>query len=168
MGADGSECLATLEKELFNLASLLVQLCTFDLEKSFFSLYMSYHLKVLASLMDWSQDRPDRGIRSDTRMFNLSIFLHSRSSAGSFTETLPVNGVLVLASNEEIEDYNSGTCFHPMNDLTPLMVSRYVCSSLTSWSQSSDLADSRLYTPPSSSVVKRGEVGSLSWSTSES
>ena len=57
-GADGSDCLAILGKELFSLASLLVQQCSFDLEKSYFSAYILYHICVLGTLTSWCLESP--------------------------------------------------------------------------------------------------------------
>ena len=57
-GDDGRDLFAILGKVLFILAGSLVQVCTFEREKSFFSQCIPYHFNVFGGLMNWSLFRP--------------------------------------------------------------------------------------------------------------
>ena len=58
-GAEDSECLAILLKLLFSFARSAHQKNIFDLEKSFFSEYMVYHLELLGVFTNWSFKNPE-------------------------------------------------------------------------------------------------------------
>ena len=94
-GAEGRERLAILGKLLFNLAGSLVQVYTLDREKSFLSLCIPYHFKVLGGLINWSLLSPAVsellvGQPSCRVMLSFSNFLQRHSSTGTLTDTLLV------------------------------------------------------------------------------
>ena len=80
--AEGKLCLATLLKLQLSLARSGEQYDTFDLTKSFFSVYMSYYLELLGVLMNWSLSNPAvsdvlDGYPSAMVRFNFSSFLQT-------------------------------------------------------------------------------------------
>ena len=58
-GAEGSECPAILLKLLFSFARSADQENIFDLEMSFFSEYMLYHLELLGVFINGSLKSPE-------------------------------------------------------------------------------------------------------------